>query len=79
MNIYEKQIWAFGLIERETHRYVVRIVPDRTKHTLWDLILEHCNPGTRIHHDGFKAYQKMPYFDHGMQHRNHTHKVKGKL
>ena len=50
-------IWIFGGICGETGEVFARVVENRKGITLWDLILENIEPGTKIISDSWKGYE----------------------
>ena len=53
--------WVLGIVERDPAkkgrgRHKFFAVPNRNRHTLLSIILEHVKPGTRIMTDGHKSY-----------------------
>ena len=51
-----KQGWVFGGIERDSKKFFMVIVPDRTIATLNPIIHHYIKPGTTIMSDEWKAY-----------------------
>ncbi|CAF0934340.1 unnamed protein product [Brachionus calyciflorus] len=58
-DLRKKQVWVFGLIERNTKKCYVQVVKDRTAQTLLSVIYEHVLPGTIIYSDQWSAYNKI--------------------
>eukprot|EP01022_Parablepharisma_sp_SALTPOND_P031229 TRINITY_DN7899_c0_g2_i3.p1 TRINITY_DN7899_c0_g2~~TRINITY_DN7899_c0_g2_i3.p1 ORF type:complete len:329 (-),score=6.33 TRINITY_DN7899_c0_g2_i3:214-1200(-) len=54
-----KQVWAVGLFERRTEDVRVAVVPDRTKDTLNDLILNNVKIGSKIVTDDWGGYKDL--------------------
>ena len=51
-----KNVWVFGLMERETRNTVFQIVQKRDKNTLIPIIKNHVATGSIIYSDDWKAY-----------------------
>ena len=65
----EKEIWVFGLIDRNSESFVsyLEVVEDRTAQTLLLIIQAVCKPDTTLYSDCWAAYkriQKRLGFDH---------------
>uniref|UniRef100_UPI00358F0D58 dual specificity calcium/calmodulin-dependent 3',5'-cyclic nucleotide phosphodiesterase 1A-like n=1 Tax=Myxine glutinosa TaxID=7769 RepID=UPI00358F0D58 len=58
--------WVFGGIERSSHKCFLVIVPDRTEQTLRDLTLQWILPGSHIITDGWRAYNNVDDWAHGI-------------
>ena len=63
----KKQIWMFGLVEREMNgRCYIETVPDRKAETLLKIIFDRVEEGTTIISDSWSSYEKLKdlYFNH---------------
>jgi len=67
-----KQIWIFGLVERETNRLLLFPVEDRSEATLVPIIKKYVEEGATIYSDGWAAYSKLS--QHGFNHFVVVHK-----
>ena len=47
-DLWRKQVWVFGLVDRISGEIYFEIVPDRTAETLLNIIEQHVLPGTLI-------------------------------
>lgn len=59
---HKYEIWAVGLIERETKNLKVIVVKNRTKETLTKLIIENVLIGTKIITDNWPSYSGLKEF-----------------
>ena len=66
-----KQQILFGMVEVETGKCLVRVVPDRKKRTLLPIIQEFIVPGSVIHSD--EAHSYFCLTQHGFVHRTVKH------
>lgn len=65
------QRWVFGGIERRTGACFMLEVPNRTRETLEQAIIENIRPGTRIYSDGWAGYNHIKDIGGGI----YTHEV----
>ena len=54
-------VWVFGGTERDSGRFFMGPVPDRTKETLLEFIKNWIEPGTIIFSDCWKPYEDIMY------------------
>ena len=57
-------MWIFGGICREDNQVFAVVVPDRTWETLFNEIIKHVAPGTRIYSDSWRAYRGIDKFEY---------------
>jgi transposase-like protein len=70
-DLFRKQVWVFGLVERSSGRVYFQTVPDRKAETLLSIIYERVLPGTIIFSDCWSAYQNIKK----LHKENITHKT----
>ncbi|TRY80864.1 hypothetical protein TCAL_14077 [Tigriopus californicus] len=58
--------WIFGGVQRRTGACFMIEVPDRTRRTLEEAIVEYIRPGTRIDSDGWARYARINEIDGGI-------------
>ena len=58
------EVWIFGGICREDNQVFAVVVPDRTWETLFNEIIKHVAPGTRIYSDSWRAYRGIDKFEY---------------
>ncbi|KAG0437383.1 hypothetical protein DMUE_3725 [Dictyocoela muelleri] len=54
---YPKQTWVFGVVERESSKCYIQVVPDRSRKTLEAIIKKIVHPATIIISDKANAYE----------------------
>jgi len=75
-DLWRKQVWVFGLVDRITGEIYFEIVPDRTAETLLNVIEQHVLPGTLIYSDQWRAYDKISLLhNQQVQHQTVNHSV----
>ena len=68
-----QQSWVFGMVDIKTKKCHVQVVPNRTRHTLLPIILEHVERGSRIHSDEAPVYHNLTRL--GFDHHTVNHSV----
>lgn len=63
------------MIQEEGELAKIFNVSDRTTKTLGDIIEQHCEEGSNIHSDGWKAYQSIDWNRLGMIQYRHIHTI----
>eukprot|EP00094_Tigriopus_californicus_P002095 TCALIF_02019-PA protein Name:"Protein of unknown function" AED:0.05 eAED:0.12 QI:0/0/0/0.5/1/1/2/0/136 len=58
--------WIFGGVERRSGRCFMVEVPNRTRDTLEEAIVEHILPGTHIMYDGWASYAHIDQINGGI-------------
>ncbi|KAG0422466.1 hypothetical protein DMUE_6208, partial [Dictyocoela muelleri] len=71
---FPKQTWVFGVVERESGKCHIKVVPDRKRKTLEDILKSIVVPATLIVTDQAKSYNKLS--DIGFKHLTVCHKKK---
>ncbi|XP_071576882.1 uncharacterized protein [Temnothorax nylanderi] len=64
--------WVFGGIERDSHKFFIVPVPNRSSHTLIPIITRYIAPESIIHSDCWKAYSELHNLNY--QHETVNHK-----
>ena len=59
----QKQIWVFGILERDSKKIHFEVVKSRDKRTLIPVITNVIAPGSLIYTDGWKAYSGLEKLD----------------
>ncbi|KAG0431446.1 hypothetical protein DMUE_5560 [Dictyocoela muelleri] len=68
---YPKQIWVLGVVERESGKCYIQVVPDRSRKTLEAIIKNIVLPATIIISDKANAYDNLSNI--GFKHYNVNH------
>lgn len=66
-----RQVWVFGLVQKESRQISLHMVEDRKKATLIPLINENVKQGSKIYHDDWASYRKL--HEYGYLHGVVTH------
>ena len=73
-DIYDRQIWVFGLAEaRPFGKRKMFFVANRDHETLGAIIRDHVSPGAHIDNDGWLGYNSIPWEELGLTHTRHVH------
>jgi len=75
----DRQIWIFGIVERQSREVKLFILDDRNQHTLTGLLGRHLEVGTFVNHDGWKGYNRQRLRNLGLFPRRHIHRQNGNL
>jgi len=75
-DLFRKQVWVFGLVERSSGRVYFQVVPDRTAKTLLSIIYERVLPGTTVYSDCWSAYHNIQKLHkENIKHKTVNHSV----
>jgi len=71
-----EQVWVFGIVDTSISptRFSLKIVPNRTRNTLYPIITDVCMPGTTIYSDSWAAYFEIQNVL-GLHHEMVNHKL----
>lgn len=78
MNIFTKhqrQLWIFGMIQKDGEIVKLFNVTNRTTATLKKLIQENVEKGSVVHHDGWAAYLGIPWAALKIKNKRHVKKT----
>lgn len=76
-DIYAKQTWILGIIDRSTKEFKIFLLEDRTAETIIPIIREHVNPGnnhcrTRVYTDLWNGYNSLSQYGYSHHRVNHS-------
>ncbi len=74
-DLKRKQLWVFGMKERESGKTYMEIVKTRNAATLLKIIYERCHPRTVIYSDLWSAYRSIAFLDKDFVHMTVNHSL----
>ena len=71
----KEQVWVFGMLDRKTGKIYFELVKKRDADTLLKIIYDHVLPGTQLHSDCWKSYERIKDLNKEYIHKKVNHSV----
>lgn len=67
-----KNVWVFGMVERQTRKLSMHVVGDRRKTTLMPILEKHVDKRAKIFHDDWASYRDLESYGYDHATVNHS-------
>jgi len=73
LNIYQRQVWVFGIIQEVGQRVYLEIVDGCSAEELGPILHRHLAPGGVVHSDGWAGYRHIDFESLRRRREEHIH------